>query len=427
LAVLLVVGIAALMVASLAAAKGKRGPRGPSGAEIFKVKTPAPGEVTFVTATISVPVADGSKLKSLFPQFVKSPPAEILLGRLGRPHELTTPRGSTRDDVAELSLEIVGRVTPVPAMSLPPLTEIELRCRKKGICSAGFFFRPVVAVNVPVGLTPVPEPKFCTTNLNLPAQYSVFDPNKADSALPLPRVAVVYDGLERFACVDNSGLAKANADIQALGGGVLGQSQLDVGFGGTGMGTVTITSSIPSFNSGRKCSGTCEVELPFGDTVTLTPAPVANSNFAAWGRGCAGTGICTLQWYGRGAEPSFPAVTAAFNMKPPTPGCSTALTNQGTANEVVSNTTCTGGITFDGLEFTATGGNTFTAINPESGQAQCLIGNDGTQAACELPNATTTSGPIDLRFANASPFQVTVQGANGATIFSTPPWDSTGP
>jgi uncharacterized repeat protein (TIGR02543 family) len=58
-----------------------------------------------------------------------------------------------------------------------------------------------------------------------------------------------------------------------------------------GTGTGTVTSSPAAIN----CGGTCTANFDFGQRVTLTATPGANSAFTGWaGGGCSGTGTCTI-------------------------------------------------------------------------------------------------------------------------------------
>jgi len=108
---------------------------------------------------------------------------------------------------------------------------------------------------------------------------------------------------------------------------------------------------------------------------------------------------------------------------PPNVICTTSLVNQGTTNEVISNTTCKGG-TFTGLYFMPMNNNSIVAQYPEQGQAKCSP--SGTGEYCWFSPATSMSGPIDLRFANQpNGLQVERSSDNGQTYSL--PWPSTGP
>jgi hypothetical protein len=111
----------------------------------------------------------------------------------------------------------------------------------------------------------------------------------------------------------------------------------------------------------------------------------------------------------------------------PNISCGTTLVNEGTPNEVISNTSCSG-TTFNGLLFTPQNGNSIVAFFPESSQASCSL--QGASLYCGFPAQVSNSGPIDIRFgsppsATSPNLEVrfsTDGGANyGAPFFSSGP------
>ena len=109
----------------------------------------------------------------------------------------------------------------------------------------------------------------------------------------------------------------------------------------------------------------------------------------------------------------------------PNVSCTTGLTNQGTTNEVISTTTCKGG-TFTGLLYTPLNGNRIVDQFPEQGQAKCSPSGSGG-VYCWFNPATSSSGPIDLRF-QGMPSGVQVQrSTDSGQTYQPGPWTSTGP
>jgi hypothetical protein len=110
---------------------------------------------------------------------------------------------------------------------------------------------------------------------------------------------------------------------------------------------------------------------------------------------------------------------------PPTVACSTSFVDQGTPDEVISTTQCQG-VSFNGLLFTPTGGNTIVDQFPEQGQAGCSVMPSGS-AYCLFPSPVFSSGKIDLRFLGA-PNSVQVQrSTNGGQSYEPGSWTSAGP
>jgi hypothetical protein len=119
-------------------------------------------------------------------------------------------------------------------------------------------------------------------------------------------------------------------------------------------------------------------------------------------------------------------------LPPPPPAnviCTTSLVNQGTPNEVISNTRCSGA-TFNGILFTPLGGNTISAFFPENGQAACEKKQDGS-LYCTFNSFVSDSGPIDVRFGSppsTSGAKLRIaRSLDGGVTWQPTAWDATGP
>lgn len=113
---------------------------------------------------------------------------------------------------------------------------------------------------------------------------------------------------------------------------------------------------------------------------------------------------------------------------PPVGLCTTSLVDQGTLNEVISNTLCPSGVEFNALLLMPLNGNSITDFFPENGQATCSENASGA-LFCLFGSTVGASGPIDVQFLNlpsTSPNLQIQRSTDGGNTWQPDTWNSTG-
>jgi hypothetical protein len=271
-----------------------------------------------------------------------------------------------------------------------------------------------------------PNPSFCLPTKKKVKKRFVFfsDANRRDRRPTPGEIRTLARDSALIGCGDHSLLAPENIILGNLGGGVIGQAAggatLTITINGTGSGTVIDNHGGVDVG----CKMTCTVNFPssttpLGGMITLAGQPDSGSVFSGWGGDCSGAGACVVTMNANHA------VTATFDKTGPAAACTTKLTNQGALHEVISNTTCGGGLHFNALRFMPPAGNSFTNFFAENGQANCSLQNP--YLVCSFPEQATASGPIDLR-GSSTPSGITIQrSTDGGATWGPATWTSTGP
>ncbi|MDC4223902.1 MAG: PA14 domain-containing protein [Candidatus Manganitrophus sp.] len=179
--------------------------------------------------------------------------------------------------------------------------------------------------------------------------------------------------------------------------------ELNVANSGTGSGTI---SSSPA---GINCGATCSFSFSSGTSVTLTAAPLPNSNFTGWSGDCSGTGACSV------SMSAVRSVTANFTLKTFTLDLIKAGTGTGTVTSspagINCGTTCSSSYnigTTVTLTATPAGNATFTGWSGAcTGTAHCVVTMDAARS-------------VTATFTAPNRYTVTVNRSGNGLVTSTP-------
>jgi Divergent InlB B-repeat domain/NHL repeat len=161
-------------------------------------------------------------------------------------------------------------------------------------------------------------PSTCTAN---------FTSGTSLTLTPVPAAGSTFAGWTDSTCVESG----TGACVFSVTGAVTvqpvfnkGNYTLTVSLAGTGAGNVT------SNPEGINCGSGCSSSFTGGTVVTLTATPASGSVFAGWGGACSGTGSCVITMN------AAAAVTATFNLPPPSFTLTVTDSDSGTGSGTVT-------------------------------------------------------------------------------------------
>jgi hypothetical protein len=133
-----------------------------------------------------------------------------------------------------------------------------------------------------------------------------------------------------------------------------------VNSGGAGSGTVTGNGINCTITNGIE-SGTCQITVNAGTTISLTAAPTGGSTFGGWSGGCTGTGACTV------TVNSNLTITATFNPPQYTLTVNAGSTGSGTVSGGGISCTITNGVKSGTCQVTVNGGTNISLTAAATG------------------------------------------------------------